>query len=112
MKKTFQIAIEGKNRDRLLDRVKHDIRKYQKRERGRPVPEEAYYWDFDCKLGATEEVATVVPLGDLIGAVDALAKAGADSFYVEVLARAAVRKPRPPVAEAVPPAPAAAAAAD
>ena len=72
--------------------------------RRRPVPEGAHYWDFDCKLGATEEVATAVPLGDLIGAVDALAKDGADSFYVEILERAAVRKPRPPVAEPVPPA--------
>lgn len=103
MKKTFQIAIEGKNRDRLLDRVKHDIRKYQKRERGRAVPEGAHYWDFDCKLGATEDAAASVPVSELISQVDALAKAGADSFYVEILARAAVRTPRPPAAvEAAP----------
>ena len=35
MKKTFQLNIEGKNRDRVLDAVKHEIRKYIKRERGR-----------------------------------------------------------------------------
>ena len=103
MKKTFQIAIEGKNRERLLDRVKHDIRKYQKRERGRAVPEGAHYWDFDCRLGVTEDVAAAVQVSDLISQVDALAKAGADSFYVEILARAAVRKPRPPTADTVPP---------
>ena len=102
MKKTFQIAIEGKNRDRLLDRVKHDIRKYQKRERGRAVPEGAHCWDFDCRLVATEDVATAVQVSNLISQVDALAKAGADSFYVEILARAAVRKPRPPTADTVP----------
>ena len=103
MKKTFQIAIEGKNRERLLDRVKHDIRKYQKRERGRAVPEGAHYWDFDCRLGVTEDVASAVQVSDLISQVDALAKAGADSFYVEILARAAVRKLRPPTADTVPP---------
>ena len=103
MKKTFHIAIEGKNRERLLDRVKHDIRKYQKRERGRAVPEGAHYWDFDCRLGVTEDVAATVQVSDLISQVDALAKAGADSFYVEILARAAVRKPRPPTVDTVPP---------
>ena len=103
MKKTFQIAIEGKNRERLLDRVKHDIRKYQKRERGRAVPEGAHYWDFDCRLGVTEDVAAAVQVADLISQVDALAKAGADSCYVEILARAAVRKPRAPTADTVPP---------
>ena len=101
MKKTFQIAIEGKNRDRLLDRVKHDIRKYQKRERGRAVPEGAHYWDFDCKLGASENAAESVPVAELIGRINALAQGGADSFYVEILARAAVRTPRP-AAESVP----------
>ena len=98
MKKTFQIAIEGKNRDRLLDRVKHDIRKYQKRERGRAVPEGAHYWDFDCRLGVTEDVAASVPVAELIPAINALAQGGADSFYVEIMARAAQRKLRPEVA--------------
>ena len=98
MKKTFQIAIEGKNRDRLLDRVKHDIRKYQKRERSRAVPEGAHYWDFDCKLGASEDAAVSVPVAELIPQINALAEGGADSFYVEILARAAVRTPRPAAA--------------
>jgi hypothetical protein len=31
MKKTFKLNIEGKNRDRVLDAVKHEIRKYVKR---------------------------------------------------------------------------------
>ena len=39
MKKTFQLHVEGKNPDRVLDRVKHDVRKYLKRERSRALPE-------------------------------------------------------------------------
>lgn len=35
MRKTYLLNIEGKNRDRLLDASKHDIRKYVKRERSR-----------------------------------------------------------------------------
>ncbi|WP_413891032.1 DUF6172 family protein [Candidatus Aalborgicola defluviihabitans] len=39
MKKIFKLAIEGKNRDRVLDAVKHEARKYVKRERRRLLPE-------------------------------------------------------------------------
>ena len=35
MKKTFQLAVEGKNPERLLEATKHEIRKYIKRERRR-----------------------------------------------------------------------------
>ncbi|MFY8042823.1 MAG: DUF6172 family protein, partial [Rhodoferax sp.] len=39
MKKTFSLAVEGKHPDRLLDAIKHEIRKYFKRERNRSLPE-------------------------------------------------------------------------
>ena len=35
MKKTFQLQVEGKHPERLLEAIKHDIRKYLKRERPR-----------------------------------------------------------------------------
>ena len=38
MKKTFQLAQEGKKPDRLLEATKHEIRKYIKRERRRALP--------------------------------------------------------------------------
>ena len=41
MRKTFQLHVEGKNLDRVLDAVKHEIRKYIKRERRRDLPEGA-----------------------------------------------------------------------
>jgi len=57
MKKTFQLQVEGKHPDRLLEAIKHDIRKYLKRERRRDLPEGADFWDFDCKFGLTEDTA-------------------------------------------------------
>jgi hypothetical protein len=45
MKKTYPLTAEGKHPDRVLEAVKHDIRKYFKRERGRPVPAGADFWD-------------------------------------------------------------------
>lgn len=95
MKKTFQLSVEGKNRDRVLDAVKHEIRKYVKRERRRDVPAGADYWDFDCKFGLTPEAAEPAHLNGIIGLIDAAAKEGSDKFYVEILAKAGHRKRRP-----------------
>ena len=95
MKKTFQLSVEGKNRDRLLDATKNEIRKYVKRERRRELPAGADYWDFDCRFGATEAAAQPAHLSTLIGLVDGVATEGGAQFYIEMLARPAQRKGRP-----------------
>ena len=96
MRKTFPLAIEGKNSDRVLDAVKHEIRKYIKRERRRVVPEGMDYWDFDCRVSATQDAAETVHLSALIGQIDAIARDGGTQAYVEILAKPARRVPRPP----------------
>jgi hypothetical protein len=87
MKKTFQLQIEGKNRDRVLEATKHEIRQYIKRERRKPLPEGVDFWDFDCKFGATADAAEVIHPAKLTELIDALATDGAASFYVELLAK-------------------------
>lgn len=100
MRKNFRLDTEGKNRDRLLDAVKHEIRKYIKRERRRELPEGMDFWGLDCRFGLTQESAQPVHEAELIGALDAAAREGANAFYVEVLARPAKRNPRAaPVAQ-------------
>ena len=93
MKKVFQLRDEKKHEDRVLEAVKHEIRKYVKRERKKDLPEKAtMYWDFDCKVGATAEEAKVVVFEELIKALDAVKASGATEVYVEILAKA-VPKP-------------------
>jgi hypothetical protein len=87
MKKTFQLQIEGKNRDRLLEATKHEIRQYIKRERRKALPEGVDFWDFDCKFGATPDVADVVHPAKLTELMDALAAGGGAAFYVELIAK-------------------------
>ena len=96
MKKTYALNIEGKNRDRLLDAAKHDIRKYVKRERARALPAGVDFWDFDCKLGADQASAAELHFASLVTSVDALAKEGASTFYVEVVTKHGHRSARPP----------------
>ena len=91
MKKNFPLHVEGKNPDRVLDAVKHDIRKYFKRERGRDVPKGVDFWDFDCKVGLNADTAEVVRVGAVIESVDAAAKSGAASVYVEILSKHGMR---------------------
>lgn len=94
MKKTFKLHVEGKNSDRLLEAIKHEVRKYVKREKRKTLPQGANYWAFDCKFGATEAAAEPLHLGEITKQMDVVSKAGGESFYVEILARPAVRTPR------------------
>ena len=94
MKKTFVLNVEGKNPSRLLDASKHDIRKYVKRERAKLLPEGVDFLDFDCKVGVSEVAATHVHFAEIMGAVDALVKDGADQFYVEITSKPGHRAAR------------------
>jgi len=94
MRKTFPLTIEGRHPDRVLDAVKHDIRKYLQRERRRPVPEGAQFWDFDCRLGLAQDSAEPLPVTDIKPRLDAVAQEGANSVYIEILAKPGFRAPR------------------
>ena len=87
MKKTFLLNIEGKNRDRVIEATKHEIRKYLKRERNKPLPEGVDYWDFDCRFGASPETASSIHPATLTALIDTLASEGGAAFYVELLAK-------------------------
>ena len=94
MKKTFKLNVEGKHPDRVLEAVKHEIRKYVKRQRRVPLPEGVNFWDFDCRFGTSQDNATVVHFAPITGLIDAVGKDKGDSFYLELLAKNGVRKAR------------------
>jgi hypothetical protein len=91
MKKNFSLQAEGKHPDRVLEAVKHDIRKYFKRERNRDVPKGVDFWDFDCKVGLSADTAKAVRVSGVVEAVDTAAKTGGTSVYVEILSKHGVR---------------------
>ena len=95
MKKTFQLDIEGKNRDRVLEATKHEIRKYVKRQRRVPLSAGVDFWDFDCRFGTTPENATVVHFATITELIDAVAQEGGNSFYLELLVKNGHRSARP-----------------
>jgi hypothetical protein len=99
MKKNFPLQQEGLHPDRVIEAVKHEIRKYFKRERNRALPKGVDFWDFDCKVGLTSETAEVVKVSAVIEALDALAKDSATSVYVEILSKHGVRVLKEPQLE-------------
>jgi hypothetical protein len=99
VKKTFNLNIEGKNRDRVLDATKHEIRKYVKRQRRVPLPDGVDFWDFDCKFGASADLAIVVHFATITALIDAVAAEGGDAFYLELLAKKGHRTAKPATAQ-------------
>lgn len=84
MRRTYRLDIEGKNRDRLVEASKHDIRKYIRRERRKELPKGADFWDFDTRFGEDEASSKDVLPSELIRLVDALVAAGGNQFFVQV----------------------------
>jgi hypothetical protein len=95
MKKTFPLTLEGKNRDRVVEAVKNDIRKYLARERRKSLPEGVDFWDFDCKFGPTADSAVVAHVAALTDLINAVVAAEGAQLYVELIAKPGVRTAKP-----------------
>lgn len=99
MKKTFPLTLEGKNRDRVVEAVKNDIRKYVARERRKPLPEGVDFWDFECKFGVSAETAASAHVAALTELINSVVAADAAQLYVELVAKPGHRSAKPAPAE-------------
>ena len=86
MKKIFPLHVSGKADARVLDAIKHDVRKYVKREINKPLPAGFARWRFDCRVGENSDSAGTTTLKQVPAAIDAVAKAGGGGVYVEIIA--------------------------
>lgn len=99
MKKSFPLHLPGKVDARVVESVKHDVRKYVQRERRKTLPPDFSVWDFSCKVGADSDNCHEVAWREIGPAIDSVVSGGADSVYVEVVAVPAHRPlPTPPTA--------------
>jgi len=95
MRKTFSLTHEKIKTPRLIDSIKHDVKKYLKRERNKKLPEGVDFWDFDCKYGHNQESAEVIHVSALNKSIDDAAQLELASFYIEILAKPGVTTPKP-----------------
>lgn len=103
MKKTFELIHPKVKYPRMVEAARRDINRYVKRENRRTLPEDADYWDFDCRFGDTEATAEPIHLSAFTHRITDAAARELPSFYVEILAKPATRtrKPGGPVADQV-----------
>ena len=87
MKKTFKLTHEKIKLPRLVDAIKHEVKKYIKRERRRNLPEDADYWDFDCRFGAEEASSEVIHMSEINKSISWAESEQLESFYLEILAK-------------------------
>lgn len=94
MKKTFQMSHPKIKLPRLVEAIKHEVKKYLQRERRKQLPPGADFWDFDCRFGADQASSEPVHVADLNKAVSRAEEEQMPSFYLEILAKPGYRRKR------------------
>ena len=84
MKKTIKLTHPKIKLDRLVDAAKHDLKKFLKKARSKPLPADMIYWDFECKFGGSEETASSIHLSEIGKHIEEAAKSGLESCYMEI----------------------------
>ena len=87
MKKLFPMEVPNLKPPRVVEAIKHDVRKYLKRERRKPCPEEIDFWDFDCRIGLTAEEAKPTHVADVNAAIDTASSENWAAIYIEILSK-------------------------
>lgn len=87
MKKTFQLTDENKKQARVIENIKHQIKKYVKRERSKKLPNQNSRWEFDCKFGksATDCMSVIVP--DISKLLDIAQEQEWSECYIEIVSK-------------------------
>lgn len=91
MKKTFKLNVENKNPDRLLESIKYEIRKYIKREKRKPLPEDVDFWDLKCKFAKNDETPKEIAFIDITNSINEASAEKCDSFYMEIISHKGYR---------------------
>ena len=81
---------------RVIESIKGDIRKYLKRERRKDLPKGADFWDFDCRVGQSKELAKTSHVKELIPSIDLATNEGWAEIYIEILSKTGHRTKKDP----------------
>lgn len=87
MKKSFSLTDPKHKPERVVEGVKAEIRKYLKRERRKPLPEEVDFWDFDCRAGKDAASAEEIHVSEITKPIDTAAEENWEDIYIEILAK-------------------------
>ena len=91
MKKTFNLTHPKIKVPRLVEAIKHEVKKYIKRERRKILPENVDFWDFDCQFGIDKATSEVIHLDDINKNISKAESEELESFYLEILVKHGIR---------------------
>lgn len=94
MKKLFSLTSERHQAARVVEKVKSEIRKYLKRERGKKLDEEFDFWGFDCRTGKVASEATICHEKEIGKALDEALALEWPTLYIEIIAKPVKRTKR------------------
>jgi len=95
MKKTFKMTHPKIKGPRLVEAIKYEVKKYIRRERGKTLPPDADFWDFDCRYGVDETNSEVIHLSAINKSISQAESEQLESFYLEILAKPGYRSKKP-----------------
>ena len=91
----FPMEVEGLKAARVVEKIKHEVRKYVKRERKKTLPEGVDFCDFACRLGKEEESAEPLHLAELTKGIDRASEEEWPAVFIEIVAKAGYRTKKP-----------------
>ena len=92
MKKRFDLIVENKNPQRVLESIKNEIRKYIKREKRKPLKDGADFWKIECQFAINDEDLKPIKYEDITKSINEAAQANAQSFIIELLSTKGSKK--------------------
>jgi hypothetical protein len=94
MKKRFTLNDTKKAPERVLEAIKNDIRKYIKREKRKPLPENSNFWRIDCKFAKNEDKLEDIKFEDIMKNINEASQENCESFIIELVATAVQKEPK------------------
>ena len=88
MKKTFLLTDPKKDPQRVVESIKHDIRKYIKREKRKELPKGTDFWKINSKFGQNADDAVEIKFEDIMKNIDEASSQKLKSFYIELISEA------------------------
>lgn len=95
MRKTFKLSHPKMQTPRVVDAIRHEVKKYVKRERNKQLPENADFWDFDCRYGTDEVNSDEIHLSEISDCITKAEATQLESFYLEIIAKPGQRTAKP-----------------
>lgn len=94
MKRKFDLSVENKHPDRVLESIKYEVRKYIKREKNKQLPEGIDFWKIECKFSKNDEALNDVKFEDITKLINEASIEKCHNINIELVSTPGHKKPK------------------